>query len=175
MPSERVNSVWCSYVPCCSSEQTVQAGVVTRGPAVEVTTRGRRAPALAARLRRGGRRLLSALGLDGAELSVLLVSDAEMRRLNRTYRGKDRSTDVLAFAQAEGEGGAPAGLLGDVVISVDTAKRQAAARGASIGRESERLLIHGVLHLLGYDHERSAVEARRMQRRERLLARRLAS
>ena len=147
---------------------------MTRGPAVEVTTRGRRAPALAARLRRGGRRLLSALGLDGAELSVLLVSDAEMRRLNRSYRGTDRSTDVLAFSQREGVGGAPPGLLGDVVISVDTAKRQAAERGASLGREGERLLIHGLLHLLGYDHERSAGEARRMQRRERLLARRLA-
>ena len=148
---------------------------MTRGPAVEVTTRGRRAPALAARLKRGGRRLLSALRLESAELSVLLVSDIEMRRLNRVYRGADRPTDVLAFAQHEGCGGAPAGLLGDVVISVDTAKRQAAERGLSIGRESERLLIHGVLHLIGYDHERSAAEARRMQRRERLLARRLAS
>jgi probable rRNA maturation factor len=148
---------------------------VTRGPAVEVTTRGRRAPALAARLKRGGRRLLSALRLERAELSVLLVSDAEMRRLNRLYRGADRSTDVLAFAQHEGAGGAPAGLLGDVVISVDTAKRQAFERGSTIGSESERLLIHGVLHLIGYDHERSAAEARRMQRRERLLARRLAS
>ena len=66
------------------------------------------------------------------------------------------------------------GLLGDVVISVDTARRQAAERQAPVGAELDRLLIHGVLHLLGYDHERSAAEARRMQRRERDLARRLA-
>jgi probable rRNA maturation factor len=111
--------------------------------------------------------------MPDAELSILLVSDAEMRKLNRDYRGKDRPTDVLSFAQQEGPGGAPAGLLGDVVVSVDTAKRQAAERGATLPREAERLLVHGVLHLLGYDHERSAAEARRMQRRERALARRL--
>jgi rRNA maturation RNase YbeY len=135
--------------------------------------RGRRAPALAVRIARRGRRLLDALRLPDAELSLLLVSDAVMRELNRDWRGKDRPTDVLSFAQAEGSGGAPAGLLGDVVISIDTARRQAAERAASLGSELDRLLIHGVLHLLGYDHERSPAEARRMQRRERALARRL--
>ncbi len=84
---------------------------------------------------------------------------------------RDRPTDVLSFAQREGAGGAPDGLLGDVVISVDAARRQAAERGETLGREADRLLIHGLLHLLGYDHERSAAEARRMQRRERALAR----
>ena len=144
---------------------------MTRGdPAVGVSMRGRRAPALAARLGRSARRLLRALDLRG-ELSLLLVSDGEMRRLNRRWRGRDRPTDVLAFAQAEGPGGAPDGMLGDVVISVDTARRQAAERGETLGREAERLLVHGVLHLLGYDHERSTAEARRMQRRERALAR----
>jgi rRNA maturation RNase YbeY len=138
---------------------------------VSLATRGRRAPALAARLLRSARRVLRALGLPHAELSILLVSDAEMRRLNRAYRGVDRATDVLAFAQREGPAGAPAGLLGDVVISVDTARRQAAGQGATLGREGERLLVHGVLHLLGYDHERSAAETRRMRRRERALER----
>ncbi len=138
---------------------------------VVVGMRGRRAPALATRLGRSARRLLTALRMPDAELSILLVSDAEMRKLNRDYRGKDRPTDVLSFAQQEGPGGAPDGLLGDVVVSVDTAKRQAAARGATLPREAERLLVHGLLHLLGYDHERSAAEARRMQRRERALAR----
>ena len=141
------------------------------GPAVGVSMRGRRAPALAARLARSARRLLRAVGLARAELSLLLVSDREMRRLNRRWRGRDRPTDVLAFAQTEGPAGAPDGLLGDVVISVDTARRQAAGRGETLGREGERLLIHGFLHLLGYDHERSAAEARRMARRERALAR----
>ncbi len=112
--------------------------------------------------------------LAEAELSLVLVSDAVMRRLNRDWRGKDRPTDVLSFAQAEGPGGAPAGLLGDVVISLDTARRQAAERAAPLGSELDRLLVHGVLHLLGYDHERSPAEARRMQRRERALARRMA-
>ena len=143
-------------------------------PAVGVSTRGRRAPALAARLARSARRLLRALGLERAELSVLLVSDREMRRLNHRWRGRDRPTDVLSFAQGEGAA-PPDGLLGDVVISVDTARCQAAERGETLGREGERLLIHGLLHLLGYDHERSAAEARRMQRRERALARMLAS
>ena len=145
---------------------------MTRGdPAVGVSMRGRRAPTLAARLGRSARRLLRALDLRHGELSLLLVSDGEMRRLNRRWRGRDRPTDVLAFAQAEGPGGAPDGMLGDVVISVDTARRQAAERGETLGREAERLLVHGVLHLLGYDHERSTAEARRMQRRERALAR----
>jgi len=140
---------------------------------VTVTTRGRRLPTLAERVARRGRRLLAALRLSGAELSLVLVSDAVMRRLNRDWRGKDRPTDVLSFAQREGAGGAPRGLLGDVVISVDTARRQAAERAAPLAHELDRLLIHGVLHLLGYDHERSPTEARRMQRRERQLARRL--
>ena len=138
---------------------------------VDVAMRGRRVPALGARLVRGGRRVLRSLGLGDGELSILLVSDAVMQGLNRDYRGKDRTTDVLSFAQAEGEGARPAGVLGDVVISVDTADRQARERRETLGRESERLLIHGILHLLGYDHERSLPEARRMQRRERALAR----
>ncbi len=143
--------------------------------AVDVSMRGRHAPALAARLRRRARRLLEALRLPDADLSIVLVSDLEMRRLNRRWRGQDRPTDVLAFAQAEGAGAPPEGLLGDVVISVDTARRQAAARGHALGVEAEHLLVHGVLHLLGYDHERSPAEARRMQRRERALVRALAS
>lgn len=113
--------------------------------------------------------------MPDAELSLLLVSDAVMRQLNRDWRGADRPTDVLSFSQSEGPGGAPPGLLGDVVISLDSARRQAAERAASLGSELDRLLIHGVLHLLGYDHERSAAEARRMQRRERALARRLGA
>jgi rRNA maturation RNase YbeY len=138
---------------------------------VTASTRGRRSRALAARLARHARRLLRGLRLDRAELSVVLVSDREMQALNRRWRRRDRPTDVLSFAQREGAGGAPDGLLGDVVISLDTARRQARERGESLGREADRLLVHGLLHLLGYDHERSASEARRMQRRERALAR----
>jgi len=138
---------------------------------VATTTRGRRAPALAARLARNARRLLRGLRLPDAELSLVLVSDRQMQALNRRWRARDRPTDVLSFAQREGPGGAPGGMLGDVVISVDTARRQAVERGSTVGREADRLLIHGLLHLLGYDHERSEAEARRMRRRERSLAR----
>ena len=132
---------------------------------MSVGSRGRRAPALAARVGRDGRRLLRGLRLGRAELSILLVSDREMRALNRRWRGRDRPTDVLSFPQDDGR------LLGDVVISVDTARRQAAEQDTTLNRETGRLLIHGLLHLLGYDHERSPAEARRMQRRERALAR----
>ena len=139
--------------------------------AVVAHGRGPRAAALATRLARQARRLLRALRLEDAELSLLVVSDRRIRALNREWRGRDRATDVLSFSQQEGPGRVPDGLLGDVVISVDTAARQAAERGESLGRESDRLLVHGVLHLLGYDHERSPREARRMQRRERALER----
>jgi rRNA maturation RNase YbeY len=135
--------------------------------AVLLAMRGRRAPVLATRVARSARRLLRALRLSGAELSIVLVSDAEMRRLNQDWRGHDRTTDVLSFPQDEGRNG----LLGDVVISLDTARRQAAEQGTTLGREVDRLLIHGLLHLLGYDHERSPAEARRMRRRERTLRR----
>jgi probable rRNA maturation factor len=139
--------------------------------AVTVAVRGVRAAGLAASLERSGRRLLTGLELKDAELSVLLVSDAEMRRLNRDWRGKDRPTDVLSFAQRDGGGAAPENLLGDVVISVDTARRQARSGRRPLGREAERLLVHGLLHLLGWDHERSAREAAEMKRKERELAR----
>ena len=137
---------------------------------VLVTTRDCRVPVLAARLARSGRRLLTALRRRDAELSVLLVSDRVMRQMNRDWRGRDRTTDVLSFAQHEGGGAAPRELLGDVVIAVPTAARQAEERGETLVVAAERLLIHGVLHLLGYDHERSQAEALRMQRRERRLA-----
>jgi rRNA maturation RNase YbeY len=98
-----------------------------------------------------------------------------MHRLNRHYRGKDRPTDVLAFALREGARvPGDEAVLGDVVISLDTAARQARAHGVTVAHEVRTLLIHGVLHLLGYDHERSAGEARRMRAVERRLSRTLS-
>ena len=92
-----------------------------------------------------------------AELSLLLADDPTIRQLNHTYRATDAATDVLSFAQSEGDAFAqPEGTaahLGDVVISVDTAKRQAVAFGQTLQDEVSHLLVHGVLHLLGYDHE----------------------
>jgi len=112
------------------------------------------------------RRALRFLGEAACELSIALVDDREIASLNHAYRGKDRPTDVLSFAQREGEDVAP-GLLGDVVISFDTAARQARRRGARVEDELRHLLVHGLLHLLGYDHERSPADARRMFRRAR--------
>lgn len=140
---------------------------------VSVSSRRRRRGIRTADVRRDAVQLLHLLGID-AELSVLLVGDAEMQRLNRTYRSKDAATDVLAFALREGEDGAVhADVLGDVVISLDTAARQAEARRVSPADEVRVLLAHGLLHLLGYDHERSRREARAMFGKQRRLLERL--
>lgn len=111
----------------------------------------------------------------------MLVSDSAIRRLNRDFRAKDKATDVLSFPQLDASGEvplsaksiaskAPPSMLGDVVISIDTARRQARELDQSIAHRLRTLLIHGLLHLLGYDHERSKAEARRMFARERELA-----
>ncbi len=135
-------------------------------PCVDVTT-ARGFGRHSADVERWARDSLRFLEESGSELSVALIDDAAMEGLNSTWRGKDRTTDVLAFAQREGEEMGAPGLLGDVVISVPTAQRQAAERGHSLDRELRELLVHGILHLLGYDHERSPAEARRMFERQR--------
>jgi probable rRNA maturation factor len=141
---------------------------------VVVTSRRRLRDIRSADIRRDADRLLALLGVD-AELSVALVDDAEIHRLNAQYRRIDKPTDVLAFAMREGDGAdVHPDVLGDVVISLDTAAREAAARGAALADEVRVLLTHGVLHLLGYDHERSPAEARRMFARQRQLLRQLA-
>lgn len=107
-------------------------------------------------------RMLRHLGHEEHELSVLLTDDAFIQTLNETHRGKNRPTDVLAFAQNEGEGTPTPmdqGLLGDVVISLDTAERQAVGRKHSLLDEVSFLLAHGILHLLGYDHQTDEEEA----------------
>ncbi len=121
--------------------------------------------------------ILRAAGAARAELSLLLVGDRSMRRLNRVYRGKDRTTDVLAFPMRDSSRvtrhalSVTSLMLGDVVISLPQAERQAARAGHALEHELTVLVIHGLLHLLGYDHERSAREARRMQRREQSVLR----
>jgi probable rRNA maturation factor len=105
-----------------------------------------------------------------AEVSVLLLGDGAMRTLNRRYRGKDRTTDVLSFPLREGRFSCVQhNLLGDIVISIPAAARQARAAGETLLDEIDRLLVHGFLHLLGYDHERGGAEAQRMAARERRL------
>jgi probable rRNA maturation factor len=116
------------------------------------------------------KRLLAAVGRADSSLSISLVRDDVIRELNRDFRGKNAATDVLSFALSENGEIAPERLLGDVVISVDTARRQAAAYNAPLQRELYRLLIHGLLHIVGHDHHRAA-ERRAMVTEERRLAR----
>lgn len=131
-----------------------------------------------ARLERSARAILSDLGETSAELGILFVGDQRMKGLNHRYRGKNRTTDVLAFAMREARtlhtSRPTPDMLGDVVISVSTAWRQAIEAGRSLDEELTWLLVHGILHLCGYDHERSEKEARRMHRRERMLLRSIA-
>jgi probable rRNA maturation factor len=116
------------------------------------------------------KRLLAEVDGGGAALSLSLVGDEAIRALNAKYRGRDASTDVLSFPIGDSlERSALERLLGDVVISVDTARRQAAAYDAPLQREIYRLLIHGLLHLKGYDHQ-AVGERRVMEREERRLA-----
>ena len=105
-------------------------------------------------VRRRAERLLSLLDLSGSELSLVLCDDSFIRELNRDYRGIDKATDVLAFPMGSDEvhDMAPV-MLGDVVISVESAARTARRRGRSLVDEATSLLIHGVLHLIGYRHE----------------------
>jgi probable rRNA maturation factor len=113
-------------------------------------------------LKRAMRELLSAVGHGDDEISLTLVDDAAIRTINREQRGKDTPTDVLSFP-LEPEPFAQERLLGDIVISIDTARRQATDYDAPLQREIERLMIHGLLHVLGHDHmepdERALMEA----------------
>lgn len=106
-------------------------------------------------------RARQAAGLRG-DVDVLLTDDASLRRLNRNFRGKDKATDVLSFPAVKN----PGGHAGDLAISLDTAARQAAAFGHSLRDEVRILMLHGLLHLSGMDHETDAGE---MAAREREL------
>lgn len=105
--------------------------------------------------------------LEGT-VSVLLTVDAEIRRLNREFRGKDKATDVLSFPAGEKAGRSR--VAGDLAISVETAAREAGQRGHSLDTELRVLLLHGVLHLAGYDHE---VDSGEMARKEMALQKKL--
>ncbi len=114
-----------------------------------------------------------ALGLARVELSLVVETDRGIRALNASHRKIDRPTDVLSFPQLgpRPTPHAPRPILGDVVISLDTARRQAAERGASLSDELRRLLAHGLLHLCGHDHHAPRAAARMARAEERLLGR----
>jgi probable rRNA maturation factor len=101
-----------------------------------------------------------------SELSVVLVDDEQMSSLNWQYRRRQGPTNVLAFAMREGEfGEISPELLGDVIISLPTAQRQAEEAGISLDTMLSRLLVHGILHLLGFDHDKGEDAAQKMERR----------
>ncbi len=145
-----------------------------KGPAlVRVTTQGGPfAGASAATIRRRAGKMLAHLRLRGVELSIALVDDPTIRALNRAYRHKDKPTDVLAFPLDEGKpgagGGAGPALLGDVIVSIETARKQARRHRRTLLAEMTMLLAHGLLHLLGHDH-RTDAEEREMTGRTREL------
>lgn len=159
--------------------------------AVELRSASALGRGLSRALRTDAIELLRLLRLETCELSVVLVGDRAMRRLNRDFRGVDEATDVLSFPQLDHRcalrrrrkpaasrtraAASPPLALGDVVISVDTAVRQARILAVRPVDRMRTLLIHGTLHLVGYDHESSPADARRMFARERELARRLGT
>lgn len=112
---------------------------------------------------------------EAAEVSLTLVDDEQIHELNRDYRGVDRPTDVISFALEEGDepaiiGGPAEMLLGEIVISMETAMRQAAEYGHSLEREVAFLALHGMLHLLGYDHMTQEDEKRMFDKQTEILA-----
>lgn len=146
---------------------TLDVRVCTQGGPFEGIAKGT--------VKRRAEKMLAELALGDVELSVALVDDAAIRALNRDYRGKDKPTDVLAFAMEEGEPTPPPPpkrkaegrgqrgsgdraraaprVLGDVIVSIDTARKQAGRRRRPLLDEVTMLLAHGLLHLIGYDHE----------------------
>lgn len=135
------------------------------GLSVDVLNRQRRFRIAKTRLGGVLCRAATSLGVSG-EVTLVLAGDRLLRRLNARYRGKDKPTDVLSF-----EGGGVG--LGDIVVSVETAKRNARSQGRTLAEELDTLALHGFLHILGYDHETDDGTMNRLERRLRraLLAR----
>lgn len=142
---------------------------------VQIKSQRRMAGLRSRKIKQALTRVLGGLALHDAELSVLLTDDATISDLNRRYRGKEGPTNVLAFPMSEGAFPEGRMMLGDVVVSVDTAMRESIQSGEPLESRILRLLLHGLLHLLGHDHESSPSEARRMrEEEEKLLALALA-
>jgi len=140
--------------------------------AVEVSVEGIGTPPWLDRARDFALALLSRMGKEGWDLSILICDDAFIRGLNRQYRDRDEATDVLSFEQGEAyrdPGGAERFLAGDIVISLDALARNAEEFGIPKDEELRRLIAHGVLHLSGMDHEDNEPSRPMLQLQERLL------
>lgn len=139
---------------------------------VEITRTGAGNKFPSRALKKIAQAILILVGQAQAELSLALIGNTEMQKLNARYRRKDYPTDVLSFPIEETLPAAHR-VLGDVIISVEMARQQAKERGCTADQEMVTLLIHGIVHLLGYDHERSAKDARVMKRLENKIYRQL--
>ncbi|MBW2057180.1 MAG: rRNA maturation RNase YbeY [Deltaproteobacteria bacterium] len=118
--------------------------------------------------------MLEILGLEQKDLSILLADDPTIADLNERYLGKARPTNVIAFPMQEGPfSEINPRMLGDVVVSIETARRQAREAGIAVDDVIDRLLAHGILHLAGYDHEGPEDQARRMEEKEEEILRTL--
>jgi len=135
---------------------------------IEVVNRQRKLALDSERWRDFTVKVLKVVPANGAGVTIVFVSDRSMRELNRRWRGKRGTTDVLSFPAGQDEFERAAGaMLGDVVISVERAAKQAAEHGLSFEREAEQLILHGLLHLCGYDHERDDGEMNALELRLR--------
>ena len=135
---------------------------------IRVQNRQRTVAIHTAAVKRRVRGIMAYLGCSDRELSVVFGSDCLLQELNRTYRHQDRATNVLAFPQHPTYEGEPVtAMLGDVIVSLHTAAREAYELQQSLEERVVYLLLHGLLHLLGYDHERSAAQRRHMETLER--------
>lgn len=151
--------------PGASADGAVEIAVLVDAPAWR-----RAVPDIARRAETWAAAAARAAGIkgqsDGAmELSVMFADDALVRRLNRDYRGTDAPTNVLAFAAGDAAPPGAARMMGDVVLAFATAEREAAAAGLSLADHAAHLVVHGVLHLFGYDHQTDA-QAAQMERLE---------
>ncbi|MES0362391.1 MAG: rRNA maturation RNase YbeY [Desulfobacteria bacterium] len=122
------------------------------------------------KIQRTAKAILNALECPEGELSILIVDDAEIARINKTYLGRSGPTNVIAFPMTEGQfGDINPNLLGDVVISLDTAAREARDGCVSLESRFDQLLIHGILHLFGFDHEQTEQDSEMTVKEEQLL------
>jgi len=117
-------------------------------------------------IRKKAQAVLDALGSPDSELSVVFVNDTDISELNRQYLNREGPTNVIAFPMQEGEhSGINPNLAGDVVISVDTAERESRDAQIDVEERMDQLLVHGILHLFGYDHEHDDAEAMIMEKK----------
>jgi probable rRNA maturation factor len=141
---------------------------------IQIANRTKRHKIPYRKIRRNTRIILDALGHPEGELSILLVDDAQITIMNAAFLKRKGPTNVLAFPMQEGRfAGLSPKLLGDVVISLDTAEREGQAAGLDLEARFNQLLVHGILHLCGYEHEHGPAGARRMAAKSRALIRKI--